>query len=99
MHGSLAVLVTVKSVSSFTVLVGITGSTGASLTSRTTTVKLLVAVNTGLTRSYGSLLVTTVVTVLVPGLWFCAGVQVMIPLALMTMPAGAPISPYPVVLA
>ena len=88
MFASLAVLVTVNRVSSFTVWAAITGSTGATFTSRTITVKLFVAVNCGLTRSYGSLLVTTVVIVLVPGLWLCAGVQVMTPLVLMLSPAG-----------
>ena len=47
-----------------------TGSTGATFTSRTMTVKLLVALRCGLTRSYGLVLVTTVVIMLVLGLWF-----------------------------
>ena len=70
MSGSLAELVTVKSVSSLTVWVGITPSTGAMFTSCTTTVKLLVAVSSGLNESCGLLFVTTVVTMLVLGLWF-----------------------------
>src|SRR6516225_8375604 len=86
--GSLAELVTLKSVSSLMVWFGITPSTGASFTSRTMAVKLLLAVNCGLSESYGLLLVTTVVTVLVLGLWFSAGVQVMRPLESMLMPAG-----------
>src|SRR3974377_1435382 len=99
MFGSVAVLVTVKSVSTFTVWVGITGNTGATFTSRTITVKLLVASNTGLTRSNASLLVTTVVIVLVDGLCVWLGVQVITPLPLMLMPAGGLISAYPVVVA
>ena len=54
----------------------------------TITVKLLVAVSTGLTRSNTSLLVTTVVIVLVDGPCAWLGVQAMMPLVLMLMPAG-----------
>ena len=54
----------------------------------TYTVKLLVAVKRGLTRSEGLLLVTTVVMRLVLGLWAWLGVQVITPLALMLAPAG-----------
>ena len=54
----------------------------------TMTVKLLVALKCGFTKSYGLLLVTMVVMVLV--VFFCAsvGVQVMMPLALMLTPEG-----------
>src|ERR1700685_2948531 len=93
MSASLAVLVTVSKLNSLTTLVPTAGSTGATLTSFTTTTKLLLASSTGLTASYGSLLLTTVVTTLVPGLWLCAGVQVIMPLVLMLIPAGALISP------
>ena len=44
------------------------GSDGGTFTSLTTTVKVVVAVSVGLTTSYGSLLVTMVVTKFVPGL-------------------------------
>ena len=46
-----AVLVTVNSANALAVWSGMTGRLGATLTSRTTTVKLLVAVNRGLIRS------------------------------------------------
>ena len=82
-------LVTVSSVSSLTVWVEIVGNDGATFTSRTMTVKVLVEVNCGLIRSNGLLLVTMVVMRLVLGLCACAGVQVMTPLALMTMLLGA----------
>ena len=52
------------------------------------TVKLLVAVRFGLTRSYRSVLVTTVVIVFVPGPCGRVGVQVMTPAALMLTPGG-----------
>src|SRR3974377_661241 len=91
--GSLVELVTLKRVSSLTVWVGITPRTGATFTSCTMTVKLLLAVNCGFRASEGLLLVTTGVTVLVPGLWFWLGVQVMTPLTSIVMPAGAFSSP------
>ena len=69
-----AVLVTVIRVNSLTVWVGMTGRTGATFTSWTMTVKLLVALNGGEPLS-----VTRVVRVLVLGLWVWVGVQVMIP--------------------
>src|ERR1039457_3166612 len=83
-----AVLVTVSSDSSLIVTLGWPGRTGAELTSLTTTVKVLVAVSWGLTRSNGLLLVTMVVMRLVLGPWASVGVQVITPLALMTMLAG-----------
>ena len=60
----MAVLVTVSSVNSLTVWVGMTGRTGATLTSRTMTVKLLVTLRDGM-----PLLMAAVVRVLVLGLW------------------------------
>ena len=90
MFGSLAVLVTVNSVNSFTYCVGTLISTGAVFTSRTTARKLLVADRCGFTRSYGLLFVTAVVTRFVLGLWFCCGVQVITPLASIAIPLGAP---------
>ncbi len=77
MLASAAVLVTVNKASSLTVCGAMTGRTGATLTSLTTTVKLLVALNCGLTGSYGFVLVTTVVMMLVLGLSAWVGVQVM----------------------
>ena len=88
MLGSLAVLVTVKAVSSLMVRLICTGNTGAMFASRTTTVKLFVAVNRGATRSYGLLLVTTVVIRFVLGLSAWLGVQVITPLLSMLAPAG-----------
>ena len=52
------------------------------------TVKLLVTLSCGLTRSALSVLVATVVIVFVPGLWAWLGDQVMMPLVLMAAPAG-----------
>ena len=71
-----------------TIWVEMVGNDGATFTSLTMTVKVLVAVKVGLTRSKASLLVTMVVMRFVLGLWACAGVQVMMPLALTTMLLG-----------
>ena len=51
------------------------------------------AVKCGLTRSYASVLVTTVVMMFVPGPCGRVGVQVMTPLALMLAPDGGLTSP------
>src|SRR6267154_513242 len=83
-----AVLVTVSKVNSLTVWAAIDGNEGATFTSLTMTVNVLVEVSCGLTRSKASLLVTMVVMRLVPGLWACAGVQVIMPLALTTILLG-----------
>src|SRR3974377_2477744 len=88
-----AVLVTTICVSSLTTWVAIRLRLGARLTSRTSTVKLLVAFNCGFSASYGLLLVTTVVITLVLGLCVWAGVQVMIPLVLIAIPSGGLTSP------
>jgi hypothetical protein len=56
-----------NSFSKVAVWVEITGNTGATFTSLTMTVKVLVAVNCGLTRSKASLLLTMVVMRLVLG--------------------------------
>ena len=79
----MAVLVTVSRVNSLTVLVGMTGRTGATFTSSTTTVKLLVALKAGEPLS-----ITRVVRVLVPGAWAEVGVQVMTPLVEIAALAG-----------
>jgi len=73
-----------QQVHSFTVWSGITGNTGATFTSFTITVKLFVAVNRGLTGQMHHCSSHRRDRV-VDGLWFCAGVQVMIPLALIVM--------------
>src|SRR6202522_965781 len=99
MFGSVAVLVTVNGICSFTVCVPITGSTGAMLISFTITVKLLVAIKVGLTESNASLLVTTTVTVFVLGLCVWPGVHVKTPLLLMFIPSSGLTRPYPVVTA
>src|SRR5450631_3666980 len=83
-----AVFVTVSNDSSLTVWVNTTGNDGATFTSLTMTVNVLVEVSCGLIRSYGLLLVTMDVMRFVPGLWVCAGVQMMTPSAVMTMPVG-----------
>ena len=90
MFVSEAVFVTVNRVSSFTVCVAMFDNTGAMFTSLTITVKVLVAVKIGLIRSKVSVLVTIVVIRFVLGLCACAGVHVMIPLALITMLLGGP---------
>jgi len=78
------VFITVSSVSSLIVRVAWTGSTGALLTSSTTTVKLLVALRAGLPLS-----VTTVVMVLVVGPCASLGVQAITPLESILAPSGA----------
>ena len=83
---------TVSRVSSVTVCVAMFDNTGATFTSLTMTVKVLVAFKCGVTKSYGLLLVTMVVMVFVPGLWSWLGVQVTMLLVLMFMPVGAPTS-------
>ena len=86
---SVAVLVTVSNVSSLTFVCAMTGSTGATFTSTTTTVKLLVALNGGVPLS-----VTLTTTVFVEGLCVWAGIQVTMPVAgLMLMPPGAETRP------
>src|SRR5579863_2315597 len=88
MFGSVTMLVTVNCVNSFTVCV-LTGDTpGAMFASLTITVKKLTAVNSGLTGSNGSRLTTTTVTVLVLGLWLCAGIHVKMPLLSMFIPGN-----------
>ena len=72
---SVAALVTVSNVNSLTLVCAAAGSAGATFTSSTTTLKLLVMLNGGVPLS-----VTTTATVSVPGLWVCAGVQVKMPL-------------------
>ena len=84
----MAVFVTVNCVKAKTVRVEMTGNVGAIFTSLTMTVKVFVEVRAGFTKSYGLLLVATVVIKFVLGLWVWAGVQVMTPLALMTMLFG-----------
>src|ERR1035437_2633471 len=88
MFDSVAVLVTISNASSLTTWVEIVGNVGATFTSRTMTVKEFVEARLGLTRSYGLLLVTIVVKVLVPGLCNWLGVQVMMPLVSMLAPTG-----------
>ena len=68
---------------------GSAASTGATFTSRTTTLKLFVTDRTGFTVSYGLLPVATVVITFVPGLCVWAGVQVITPPALIAAPPGA----------
>src|ERR1700733_663617 len=97
MFGSVAVLVTISCTSSFTVCGATTPGTGAIFTSFTVTWKLLVAVNTGFTMSDGSLFVTTIVTILVLGLWFWVGVQVNTPLVVMFIPDSGATIAYPVI--
>src|ERR1039458_4014165 len=85
MFDSLAVLVTVSKVSSLTFVCTMTGSTGATFTSRTMNVKLVVSLNGGVPLS-----VTLTTTVFVDGLCVWTGVHVMTPLTgLMLMPLGA----------
>ena len=88
MFALVAVSVTVNWVSSLTVWVETVGNDGGTFTSLTITVKVLVAVSIGLTRSKGLLLVTTAVMRVVLGLSVCAGVQVIMPPALTVMPVG-----------
>ena len=89
MFVSVAALVKVNVLNSPIVCVEMFVSVGATFTSFTTTVNELVAVSLGLFVSKESRLVTTVVKVLVLGLWVCSGDQVMTPLALMLAPEGA----------
>ena len=85
---SVAVLVMVKRVNSLTIWSPITGSTGAEFVSRTTTLKVLVALKCCALIAAGLSSVTIVVRVKVLSL--CAGlaVQVMTPLVSMLAPAG-----------
>src|SRR5208282_5740846 len=64
---SIAVFVTTNGTSSLFVTLFCAGNAGPLWIACTVTTKLLVAVSCGLIRSYGSLLVTTVVIVFVPG--------------------------------
>ena len=89
----MAVLVTVSKANALMVILVMFGKVGAKFTSRTITVKVLVAVKCGLTRSKESVLVTTVVMRLVLGLLVWAGVQAMMPFVLMVIPAGGLSSP------
>jgi hypothetical protein len=78
-----AVFVTVNVVNSATVRLLCAGSTGAVFAGVTTTAKLFVALSAGEPLS-----VTTVVIVLVLGAWPADGVQVIMPLEVMTAPLG-----------
>ena len=93
MFALVAVLTTVSNVSSLTVTLVCAGNVGATFASLTITVKVFVLASCGLTKSNGLPFVTTVVMRFVPGLCVCAGVQVMVPLALMLMPVGGLIKP------
>ena len=93
MFAFVAMLTTVSNVSSLTATLVCKGNVGTTFASLTTTVKVFVLVKRGFTMSNGLPFVTTVVMRFVPGLWGCAGVQVMVPLALMLMPVGGLIKP------
>src|SRR6266850_1257845 len=85
MLDSVAVLVTVSNARAFTVVWKITGSTGATFTSLTITVKLFVALSAGIPLS-----VTLTRIVFVDGLCVCAGTQLITPVTeSIVMPAGA----------
>ena len=71
MFDSVAVFVTRSRVSSLTVCVAMRGKTGAAFSSATITVKVSKAIRRGLAMSDGSVSVTEIVTMLVPGLWTC----------------------------
>src|SRR5438309_4811676 len=81
MSASVAVLVMVKLVSSLIVTFVWAGSTGAVLSSLTTTVNELVALRFWALTASGLESVTMVVKMLVLGPWASVGVQVMMPLA------------------
>ena len=86
MSASVAVAVKVNNVCSLTTLLPIAASTGATLTSFTVTVTLLLSDNAGLPLS-----VATTLNVYVPAPWASVGVHVNTPVEeLMVAPEGAP---------
>ena len=89
MFDSVAVFVTTSRVNSLTTTSGSAASTGATFTSRTTTLKLFVTDRTGFTVSYGLASVTTMAITFVLGLCAWVGVQVITPVfASIRVPEG-----------